>query len=81
MTSAGSRSDQDRKVESSSPETSPSFPSLAQNDGTYDPTADAYRSWLLAIDAMHELVIADLVSDHEDRMPQGWLWDFQSQMP
>jgi hypothetical protein len=32
---------------------------------TYDPAVDAYRSWLLAIDALHDLMVVALVADHE----------------
>jgi hypothetical protein len=52
MTSAGPRSGETRKMEPPSPE-------------TYDPTVDAYRSWLLAIDALHDLMVIALVADHE----------------
>jgi hypothetical protein len=69
MTSCEPRSDRNGKVEPAPPEMD------------HDPALDAYQSWLLAIDALHELVVADLISDHEDRMPQGWLWDFHPQVP
>jgi hypothetical protein len=51
MTSAGPRSDKTRKMEPPSP-------------GTYDPAADAHASWLLAIDALHDLMVVALVADH-----------------
>jgi hypothetical protein len=55
MTSAGPRSDKTRKMEPPSPE-------------TYDPTEDAYRSWLAAIDALHDLMVVALVADHDNRV-------------
>jgi hypothetical protein len=34
--------------------------------------ADAYRSWELAIEELHNLMVAELVADHDNRMPEDW---------
>jgi hypothetical protein len=59
MTSDGSGSGETRKVVPLYPE-------------TYDPLADSYASWVLAIDALHDMMVVALVADHanpEDRTP------------
>lgn len=61
MTSCESRSDKARKAEPASPRTD------------YDPHLDAYASWLVAIEAMYERMVAlSLDDDHDNRMPEDW---------
>jgi hypothetical protein len=36
----------------------------------YDPQLDAYSSWLLAIGELHDRMVAELVADHDNRMPE-----------
>lgn len=60
MTIADSRSDRERKAEPSPPRT------------VYDPYLDAYSSWLAAIEAMHERMVALSLDDHDNRMPEDW---------
>jgi hypothetical protein len=78
MTIAGSRSDKGRKDGTAPPEM------LDKDDCEwfciqgnhwipidYDPAIDAYRSWALAIDELHDRMVAELVADHNNRMPQS----------
>jgi hypothetical protein len=64
MTSCGPRSDRNGKVEPAPPEILP---------WNYDPNLDAYSSWLLAVEMLHNLMVKELVADHDNRMPDDWL--------
>jgi hypothetical protein len=66
MTNADPRSDKTRKVEPPSPET-------LLLGVTYDRELDAYNSWLLAVDELHDRMVAELVADHDPRMPEDWI--------
>jgi hypothetical protein len=59
MTGNEPGSDKARKMEPASPE-------------TYNRALDAWLSWELAIDELHESMIAELVADHDPRMPEDW---------
>jgi hypothetical protein len=73
MTSCEPRSDRNGKVEPAPPE----MPSVPPWDD-YDPTLDAYSSWLLAIGWLHERMVDELIADHHNRMPENWRWDCRS---
>jgi hypothetical protein len=69
MTIVAPRSDKERKVEPASPETKPIW--YVGTTPVYDPDLDGYASWLLAIGELHKRKIAELVADHDNRMPEG----------
>jgi hypothetical protein len=81
MTIAGSRSGKERKVEPSSPEIPNSTPRRISAQRTaplldatsYDPYANAIGCWNLAIDALHDRMVAELIADHDNRMPEDWI--------
>jgi hypothetical protein len=68
MTSNEPGCDRNGKVEPAPPETL--FNEIKPWPFTdVEALADAYGSWLLAIETLHDRMIAELVADHDNRMP------------
>jgi hypothetical protein len=67
MTGNEPGSDKAGKMEPASPEMS-----VPPRDD-YDPAIDSYRSWQEVINELHDRMVAQLVADHDNRMPEDWI--------
>jgi hypothetical protein len=57
------------------------FPAPVPWDDEYDPKLDAFSSWQLAIDWMHARMVAELIADYDNRLPEDWICPFDMSRP